>query len=748
MFAFQRVAHNSFLKSSSSYQNLTTNVLKNSKICSYSLKSYFASIDKLRNIGISAHIDSGKTTFTERVLFYGGRIKAIHEVKGSDNVGAKMDFMELEREKGITIQSAATHLTWKDHKINVIDTPGHVDFTIEVERALRVLDGAVLLICGASGVQPQTLTVDRQMKRYEIPRIIFINKLDRMGANPWSSIDSVRTRLSLHCAAVQYPIGMDMTFKGLIDLIKMRAFYFDGKSGEFIREEAIPEDLLEEAQEKRQELIEKLGEVDPEIEDLYLNDKPITEKLLKTAIRRRTLDKKFIPVFMGSAYKNKGVQLALDGVCDYLPNPKERVNVGYLLEGGEEKKIELSIDNKKPFVGLAFKLEENKFGQLTYVRVYQGKMRRGDFLWINKQGKKAKIARMVRMHANEMEEIQDIEAGDIFAIFGVECASGETFTEGDGRTKVNLSSMFVPQPVMSLTIRAKRPEHQTKFHKALSRFTREDPTFHVTFDKESEDMIISGMGELHLQIYAERIRREFEIEVELGEPCVNYRETIGSNKSYDYLHKKQSGGAGQYARVIGHMEPIPMTEGGDFRNQFVNEVKHQTIPSEYIPACEKSFNDCLEKGPLTGYPVVNVKYVLSDGAIHVVDSSTTAFAIATKYAFRQCFLTARPQILEPIMTVEITVPRDAYQGAMQGITKRGGLITGTETRGELFIINATVALSHMFGYSTDLRGISGGQGEFTMEYKCHEAVSGAEVPGLIEKFEKKRRQREADEEKM
>lgn len=469
-----------------------------------------------------------------------------------------MDFMELEREKGITIQSAATHVQWKNNPINVIDTPGHVDFTVEVERALRVLDGAVLILCGASGVQPQTLTVDKQMKRYNVPRIIFINKLDRMGANPWAAIEGARKRLNLNCAAVQMNIGIDHSFKGLIDLLKMKAVYFEGKNGEIIKEEDIPANLLEEAKTRRQELIEALANVDPEIEDLYLSEKEITEQQLKAAIRKQTIALKFVPVFMGSAYKNKGVQLALDGVTEYLPGPKEREYQGYLVKDGEEEMVKLDTDPKKPFVGLAFKLEENKFGQLTYVRVYQGKLKKGDYIYLNNIKKRAKVSRMVKMHANEMEEIDVVEAGDIFALFGIECSSGDTITEGDMKTETMLSSMYVPAPVISLFIKPKKNEANAKFLKALLKFQREDPTFHVNQDKESEETIISGMGELHLQIYAERIKREFNIDVEVGEPTVNYRETIQANAGFDYLHKKQSGGSGQYAKVIGSLESIPL----------------------------------------------------------------------------------------------------------------------------------------------------------------------------------------------
>ncbi len=599
-------------------------------------RSFSVDLEKIRNIGISAHIDSGKTTFTERVLFYTGRIEEIHEVKGTDKVGATMDSMELERERGITIQSAATHCQWKDNQINIIDTPGHVDFTIEVERSLRVLDGAILLICASSGVQPQTLTVNRQMTRYHVPRIVFINKLDRAGANPWNAIEQIRTRLDLNVAAVQIPIGIETTLKGLICLLKMKAFYFDGKNGEFIREEEIPEECLAEAKSKRTELIEKLGEVDATIEEKYIGEEEITTEDLKTAIRKACIDQSFFPVMMGSAIKNKGVQLALDAVSDYLPSPSERTTSAFDQKNNEEK-ITLRNDLSKPFIGLAFKLEENKYGQLTYMRAYQGKVRRGDNLLHVNQNKKVKISRLVRMHANNMEEIQEASAGDIFAIFGIECATGDTFSDN---LHVSMESMHVPEPVMSLSIKPKKTEYISKFMKALKRFQREDPTFRISQNEETEEMIISGMGELHLQIYAERIRREYDVEVDIGNPNVNYRESISAKSSYNYLHKKQSGGAGQYAKVIGFIEPTisDFENSEDKGNYFENKTGGENIPNEYIPAIEKAFHEACKRGPLTGSPVIGVKFVLEDGQTHPVDSSSLAFGIATKYAFSQVII--------------------------------------------------------------------------------------------------------------
>lgn len=623
----------------------------------------FALLDPnvMRNIGISAHIDSGKTTVTERILFYTGRINEIHEVKGSDNVGATMDSMELEREKGITIKSAATHTTWDNHHINIIDTPGHVDFTVEVERALRCLDGAILLICGASGVQPQTLTVDKQMKRYDIPRLVFVNKLDRMGADPWNAIDQIRDRLGLCAAAVQVNIGVENGLEGVVDLVTMKAIYFDGDSGEALRMEEIPDAMKQMCLDKKLELIGTLAEIDEKMEEYYMDenhDVPIEE--LKASIRKHTISLAFCPVFLGSAFKNKGVQPLLNGVIDYLPNPTEVKNFAYDIKGSEDdEKIEMEINNKKPFVGLAFKLEETQYGQLTWIRVYQGKVKKGSQIMNTSTGKKAKVSRMVRMHSADMEDVSEIGSGDIFALFGVDCASGETFC--DLNTHLNMTPMHVPEPVMSLTIKPKKQDQLDMFLKALARFQREDPTFLVKQNEESEEIIISGMGELHLFVYCERMKREYDIDLIVGNPTVNYRESIDMKAAFNYLHKKQSGGAGQYAKVIGYMEPINESiddPNADLSNVFEDATTGNNVPNEYIPAIEKAFHDCCKKGPKTGYPVVGVKYVLKDGNTHVVDSSSMAFQIATKYSFREAFKNADPQILEPIMDVEVTVPSE------------------------------------------------------------------------------------------
>ncbi|KAK6162579.1 hypothetical protein DH2020_002420 [Rehmannia glutinosa] len=663
------------------------------------------SLQKLRNIGISAHIDSGKTTLTERVLFYTGRIHEIHEVRGKDGVGAKMDSMDLEREKGITIQSAATYCTWKDYQVNIIDTPGHVDFTIEVERALRVLDGAILVLCSVGGVQSQSITVDRQMRRYEVPRIAFINKLDRMGADPWKVLNQARTKLRHHSAAVQIPIGLEDDFKGLVDLVNMKAYYFHGSSGEKVVTEDIPANLEAVALEKRRELVEIVSEVDDKLAEAFLSDEPISAAELEEAIRRATVARKFVPVFMGSAFKNKGVQPLLDGVLSYLPCPAEVSNHA-LDQSKNEEKVTLSGSPSGPLVALAFKLEEGRFGQLTYLRIYEGVIKKGDFIINVNTGKKVK-------------DIQQAHAGQIVAVFGVDCASGDTFT--DGSVKYTMTSMSVPEPVMSLAISAVSKDSGGNFSKALNRFQREDPTFRVGLDAESGQTIISGMGELHLDIYVERMRREYKVDATVGKPRVNFRETITQRAEFDYLHKKQSGGQGQYGRVIGYVEPLPQGYGTKF--EFENMLVGQAIPSNFVPAIEKGFREAANSGSLIGHPVENIRVVLNDGTSHAVDSSELAFKLAAIYAFRQCYTAAKPVILEPVMLVELKFPTE-FQGTVTGdINKRKGMIVGNDQEGDDCVITAHVPLNNMFGYSTALRSMTQGKGEFTMEYLEHSQVS-------------------------
>lgn len=681
-------------------------------------------LNHLRNIGISAHIDSGKTTLTERVLFYTGRIREIHEVRGKDNVGAKMDWMELEREKGITIQSAATYCQWGDTNLNIIDTPGHVDFTIEVERALRVLDGAVLVLCAVSGVQSQTITVDRQMKRYNVPRISFINKMDRAGANPDRIVDQIRTKLKVPAAALQIPIGAEENFSGVVDLLTMKAVYNQGFRGTEIIIGDIPAELVSKAEAKRAELIENLADADEEIADIFLMEETPSELQLRQAIRRATIARKFTPVFMGSAIKDKGVQALLDGVVEYLPKPFEVTNTALDLSEAETPRT-LQSYSSLPFVGLAFKLEEGKYGQLTYIRVYQGQLVKGGHTIHAKTGRKIKVSRLVRMHSNEMEDVDQVGAGEICALFGIECASGDTFT--DGKLNYSMTSMFVPEPVISLSL-TPTSKDTGSFSKALNRFTKEDPTFRVQLDPETSETIISGMGELHLDIYVERLRREYQVACTTGQPQVAFRETITKRAEFNYTHKKQTGGSGQFGRVVGYVEPITADnytppEGDDSGVipdfEFVDQTVGGTIPANYIPAIQRGFIDGLAKGALVGHRVKNVRMVITDGLAHVVDSSEMAFRFAGLYAFRDVYSRCKPVVLEPIMKVEVTAPIE-FQGVVMGtINRRKGTIVDSEVGEDYFSATCNVPLNSMFGYSTELRSATQGKGEFSMEYKEH-----------------------------
>lgn len=684
-----------------------------------------------RNIGVSAHIDSGKTTLTERVLFYTGRIREIHEVRGRDAVGAKMDSMELEREKGITIQSAATFCDWEatlpvtnekqKYAINIIDTPGHVDFTIEVERALRVLDGAILVLCAVSGVQSQTTTVDRQMRRYNVPRISFINKMDRPGANPWRVINQIRSKLKIAAAAVQVPIGVEDELKGVVDLVRWKAIYNEGEKGiNVVESDDIPESVLELAKAKRTELLEQLAEVDDEMGELLIMDETPTTAQLVAAIRRATVGLKFSPVFLGSAIKNTAVQPMLDGVCAYLANPAEgTVTAHDTTQPASAPPVPLVPASDAPLVGLAFKLEEGRFGQLTYMRVYQGTLKKGGIIYNARTGKKVKVPRLVRMHSNEMEDIESIGPGEICAIFGVECSSGDTFT--DGSTSFSMTSMFVPEPVISLAIKPEGKE-TPNFSRALNRFQKEDPTFRVHLDKESKETIISGMGELHLEIYVERMRREYNVACSTGKPRVAFRETIMQRAEFNYTHKKQTGGAGQFARVIGYIEPMEYNEDLGRDVDFVNIVMGGNVPTNFIPAVEKGFYEALEKGSLSGNPITGCCFVLKDGAFHAVDSSELAFRNATIGAFREAYKNTKPVILEPIMTVEVVAPSEFQSAVIGGLNQRRGTIIDSEVRDEEFVCIAEVALNDMFGYSSQLRGATQGKGEFSMEYKNHMPV--------------------------
>lgn len=692
-------------------------------------------INIIRNIGISAHIDSGKTTLSERLLFYGGKIHAIHEVKGKDGVGATMDSMDLEREKGITIQSAATQLHWKDYTINLIDTPGHVDFTIEVERSLRVLDGAVLVLCGVAGVQSQSITVDRQMKRYSVPRLAFVNKLDRQGANPIRVKDALIDKLRLNAVMAQLPIGLEDKHIGVVDLITMRSFINEGANGEIVKEGDIPADMLADAKEYRHTLIGKLADVDDVVGEKFLMEQEPTVEELRAAMRKGVIELKICPVFCGSAFKNKGVQALMDAVTYYLPTPNEKREFAFDLDNKEEK-VDLFPDNSKDLCALAFKLQETQFGQLTYMRVYQGTIKKGDFIVNSSNKKSVKVPRLVRMHSDKMEEVDVSYAGDIIALFGIDCASGDTFC-GEGKKLYAMQSMHVPDAVISLAISPKFKEGANNFTKALQKFRKEDPTFRVKRDEESAETIISGMGELHLEIYVERMKREFNCEVVVGAPQVAYRETITQEAEYDYTHKKQTGGSGQFAKVVGKIRPLgPQEDGATFK--FLDEVVGGRIPKEFIPAVDDGFREQCVKGPLIGFPIVGVEVELNDGSYHDVDSSYMAFKIASMAAMREVYPQAKPVILEPIMKLETTVPEE-YQGPAVGqINQRRGTITGTTAFEGNVVVEAEVPLTEMFGYSTDLRSATKGKGEFSMEFAKYSQVPRNVQEELVKKYAQKR----------
>ena len=668
-------------------------------------------ISNTRNIGISAHIDSGKTTLTERILYYAGKIHKIEEVRGKGS-GATMDHMELEKEKGITITSAATTVNWDDKKINIIDTPGHVDFTVEVERSLRVLDGAILVLCGVAGIQSQSITVDRQMKRYKVPRLAFINKLDRMGANPEKGIQGIRDVLGLNAVAMQIPIGLEEHLEGVVDLISMKAIYFDGEKGDDIRYEEIPEHLQEQAQQSRNDMLEAVSMFDDQMMEDLLEEKEISETTIHDAVCKGVQTLEFCPVFLGSAFKNRGVQPLLDAITRYLPSPLDAdPSQATDLESGE--KLTLECDPDKPTIAMAFKLTEEQFGQLTYTRIYQGSLNKGDQIVNSRTGRKLRVGRMVRMHSNDRENTDHAEAGDIIAMVGVDCASGDTFC-GEG-IKVTCESIFAPDPVISLAVRGEDNDQQMKMSKALGRFMREDPTFHVRTDEESGETVISGMGELHLDIYIERMRREYAVDVIVGAPQVNYREAITSTAEFDHLHKKQTGGSGQYAGVTGMIEPLAEDHENGF--EFVNQIFGGAIPSEHIPACEKGFKDVMSKGPLAAFPMVGVKVTLNDGKYHDVDSSDLAYQLAARAAMRDAVKKSSPVLMEPVMKVEVETPSD-FQGSVIGdLSSRRGVVYGTEVNGDDTVINAGVPLGEMFGYATQLRSLTSGKANYSMEFE-------------------------------
>jgi elongation factor G len=690
-----------------------------------------ADLSQHRNIGISAHIDSGKTTLTERILFYTNRIHAIHEVRGKDGVGAKMDSMELERERGITIQSAATHTQWKGNTINIIDTPGHVDFTVEVERALRVLDGAILVLCSVAGVQSQSITVDRQMRRYNVPRLAFVNKCDRSGANPFKVTNQLREKLGLNSVMMQLPIGLEDAHNGVVDLVEMKAYTFHGENGERIEVGPIPEQMAEQVAEYREKMLDAVSMFSDDLMEEMLEEN-VQVATLKKAIRDSVISLQLCPVFMGSAYKNRGVQPLLDAVIDYLPDPTDVVNEAFReTEEGTEEKVVVECDSDGPLVSLAFKLEDGRYGQLTYLRIYSGTLRKDDFIFNQRSGKKVKVGRLVRMHSDEMEDISEASAGDIVALFGIDCHSGDTFT--DGTHEMAMTSMHIPDPVISVSITPADNKAQINMSKALQRFTKEDPTFQVYVDGESGETVISGMGELHLEVYIERMKREYKAEVATSPPQVAYRETITAEIPFAYTHKKQTGGSGQYGKIAGVISP-----NGEAPFEFTDEIKGGVIPKEFITAIEKGFRSMMDKGPMVGSPVVGVKVLINDGGFHAVDSSDQAFQSAARGAFREFFPKASPVLLEPVMKVEVEGPAEFHGNIVGTLMQRRGQIVGSQEEDGYSIVTAEVPLSEMFGYATVIRSSTQGKAGFTMEFARYAQVPKQVQDDLLEAARKAR----------
>jgi elongation factor G len=677
-------------------------------------------LNQLRNIGISAHIDSGKTTLSERILFYAGRIHKMEDVRG-DGSGATMDYMELEKERGITITSAATTVQWQGHTINLIDTPGHVDFTVEVERSLRVLDGAVLVLCAVGGVQSQSITVDRQMKRYHVPRLAFINKMDRTGANPDSVVRQLKEKLGCDAVLMQIPIGREDEFEGVVDLVTMKALYFDGTKGETVREEAIPPALANEAAAARAHMLEALSMYSDKLMEMLLSEEVISEALIHDIIRHAVIEQEFTPVYLGTAYRNKGVQPLLDAITRYLPSPLD-AEVKGKDPIDQDKAVELAPDPAKPFVGMAFKIVDDEFGQLTFTRIYQGTVEKGGSYFNQRTGKKERFSRIVKMHADKREEVDSAAAGDIVAIMGIDCASGDTYSSEP--KYCTLENIFVAKPVIKMSIAPLSRDNADRLSKALQRFRKEDPTFQVMTDEETGETVIAGMGELHLDIYVERIRREYRVEVEVGPPKVSYRESATRPAAFDFKHKKQTGGSGQYAHIVGQMSPMTDEEAATTEGEllFVDNVTGGRIPKNYIPAVEKGFRNMLAKGPVAGFPVVGIKIDLNDGSYHEVDSSDMAFMICAQGCFRESFPKMKPVLLEPIMLMELEVPEN-FQGSVVGnISARRGIVLSTDMQAGITKIMAEVPLAETFGYSTDLRSMTQGQGTFTMELSKYRPV--------------------------
>jgi elongation factor G len=686
-------------------------------------------IRKIRNIGISAHIDSGKTTLSERILFYSGRIHRIQEVHGATaDKGATMDFMDLERERGITIASAATQVDWGKNVINLIDTPGHVDFTVEVERSLRVLDGAIMVLCAVGGVQSQSVTVDRQMKRYRVPRIAFINKMDRTGADPERVCRDLAEKLGLNVVPIQLCLGEGETFTGVIDLVTNEAITFEGERGEDVVRGAIPAEYQEAAAEAREEMLDALSMFNDDMMEILLADEEVGAEMIHETIREATINRDIVPAMMGSAFKNMGVQPLIDAVCTYLPSPADRISFArdHDNEGAETP---LSCDPDAPLVAMAFKIVDESFGQLSYTRIYQGRMEKGKRYRNARTNAMLRVGRIVRMHANDREDVQDAGPGDIVALVAVDCASGDSIC-GAG-VNYSLESIFVAEPVISLAISPESSADQDRMGKALNRFMKEDPTFRVRTDPESGQTVIAGMGELHLDVYIQRMRREFKAEVTVGAPNVSYREAPTKESEFNYRHKKQTGGSGQFAHVVGRL--VPLEDDAEDPYEFEDNIKGGSIPREYIPAVSKGFVAAMEEGPLAGYPIVGCKMALDDGSYHAVDSSEMAFRTAGKSAFREAFNKSKPCLQEPLMTVEVETPAE-FQGSLVGdLNSRRGMILSTEMRESYTVIQAEVPLANMFGYATVIRSLSKGMATFTMEMARYARVPAKIAEDIIEK---------------
>jgi elongation factor G len=676
----------------------------------------------MRNIGIMAHIDAGKTTTTERVLYYTGRTYKIGEVHEGTAV---MDWMEQEQERGITITSAATTCEWRDCTINIIDTPGHVDFTAEVERSLRVLDGAVAVFDAVAGVQPQSETVWRQADKYRVPRVCFINKMDRVGADFYRAVETIVDRLQARPVPIQIPIGAEDKFVGIVDIVSMKArVWRDESLGAKFDDVDIPADLAEKAKEYHDKLVEAVAESDDHLFTKFVEGQPITEKELREGIRKATIAQKIFPVVLGSAFKNKGVQNLLDAVVDYLPSPLEVPAVQGVDVNDSSKVIERKSSDSEPFSALVFKIMTDPFvGQLAFIRVYSGRLGAGDSVYNVAKGRKERIGRLVKMHANKREEIAEVLAGDICAAVGLKTVStGDTIC--DEKAPVTLESIEFPAPVIQLAIEPKTKADQEKLGMAIAKLAQEDPTLKVSTDPDTGQTILAGMGELHLEIHVDRMQREFGVGANVGKPQVAYRETIRQPSEYDYTHKKQTGGSGQYARVKLRVEPLTNPEPGQ-EFEFVNEVRGGNIPKEFIPAVEKGVAESLEHGVLAGYPMSNVKVSVFDGAYHEVDSSEMAFKICSSICFKEAARKAKPVLLEPVMRVEVVVP-DEYMGSVNGdLISRRGRLEGTEILGSTHIIKSMVPLSEMFGYATELRSRTQGRGAFTMHFGQYEEVPKA-----------------------